>query len=201
MPIFCTCLFSLIKTQLYLYTIIKLLNLTIIIKTDGLNMNRIKHYLKEIILFIVVMTIFANIISLYKSSDLNSESLKLNSVTLLNNELYTFEDNKPILVHFWATWCPSCKLEAPNIEFISKHYNVITIAVNSGSSTEVNKYVQENDFTFKVVNDKDSSYASEFKISVFPTTFIYDKNRDLVFSEVGYTSTVGLYLRMLWAGI
>ena len=164
-------------------------------------MNRIKHYLKEIILFIVVMTIFANIISIYKSSDLNHKSLKLNSVTLLNNELYTFKDNKPILIHFWAIWCPTCKLEASNIEHISKYFNVITIAVNSGSSTEINKYLQENNFTFKVVNDEDSAYSSEFKISVFPTTFIYDKNKDLVFSEVGYTSTIGLYFRMWWAEI
>ena len=164
-------------------------------------MNRIKHYLKEIAIFIVVMTIFANIISLYKSSDLNSEALNLSSVTLMNNKLYSFKHDKPVLIHFWATWCPTCKLEASNIETISKQYNVVTIAVNSGSNREIKEYLGENGFTFNVVNDKESIYASEFNIAAYPTTFIYDKNRDLVFSEVGYTSTVGLYLRMWWAGI
>ena len=164
-------------------------------------MNRVKHYLKEIAIFIIVMTIFANIISIYKSSDLNAEALKLSSVTLMNNELYTFKNDRPILIHFWATWCPTCKLEASNIEYISKSYNVVTIAVNSGSNAEISKYLDENEFTFKVVNDQDSIYSSEFKIAAYPTTFIYDKNRDLVFSEVGYTSTIGLYLRMWWAGV
>jgi len=164
-------------------------------------MNRVKHYLKEIALFIVVMTIFANIISIYKSSDLNSESLKLSSVTLMNGELYILDKNRPLLIHFWATWCPTCKLEASNIELISKQYNVITIAVNSGSNREIQNYLDKNNFTFKVVNDENSIYASKFKIAAYPTTFIYDKNRDLSFSEVGYSSTIGLYLRMWWAGI
>ena len=164
-------------------------------------MNRLKHYLKEIAIFIVVMTIFANILSIYKSSDLNNEALTLNSITLMNNELYSFKEDKPILIHFWATWCPTCKLEAANIEMISKQYEVISVAVNSGSNKEIQNYLNENGFTFKIVNDQQSIYSSEFKIAAFPTTFIYDKNRNLVFSEVGYTSTIGLYFRMLWASL
>ena len=164
-------------------------------------MNRVKHYLKEITIFIIVMTILANIISIYKSSDLNNEALKLDAVTLMNNELYSFENDRPLLIHFWATWCPTCKLEASNIEIISKQYEVVTIAVNSGSNKDIKEYLDENNFTFKVVNDKNSIYSSEFKIAAYPTTFIYDKNRNLAFSEVGYTSTIGLYLRMWWAGI
>ncbi len=162
-------------------------------------MNRIKHYLKEIFFFILVMTIFANIISLYKSSDLNAEPLQINTLTLINNQEYIFEKNKPILIHFWATWCPTCKLEASNIELLSKYYNVLTIAVNSGNDEDIKKYLKENNLSFNVFNDEHSSYASKFKIAAFPTTFIYDKNRDLLFSEVGYTSTIGLFLRMWWA--
>jgi len=164
-------------------------------------MNRVKHYLKEIAIFIVVMSIFANIISIYKSSDLNSEALTLNSVTLMNNEIYSFKEDKPVLIHFWATWCPTCKLEASNIEMISKHYEVVSIAVNSGSNKEIQNYLNENGFNFKVVNDQHSIYSGEFNIAAFPTTFIYDKNKNLVFSEVGYTSTIGLYLRMWWASL
>lgn len=145
------------------------------------------------------MTIFANLISIYKSSDLNAETLQMNSLTLMNNQEYIFENNKPVLLHFWATWCPTCKLEASNIELISKYYNVVTVAVNSGKNKEINTYLKENNFSFNVVNDENSIYSNEFKIAVFPTTFIYDKNRDLAFSEVGYTSTIGLFLRMWWA--
>ena len=75
----------------------------------------------------------------------------------------------------------------------------LTIAVKSGSDYELHKYLNEHGYTFAVVNDKDASLSRNFKIAGYPTTFIYDKNAKLRFSEVGYTSTLGLYLRLLWA--
>lgn len=161
--------------------------------------SKLIHYLKEILLFVFVMTIFANGISLYKSSDLNATKLQLNEVTLINNKTYSFNHNKPVLIHFWATWCPTCKVEASNIEFVSKYYDIVTIAVNSGNKEKVIDYLLENNFSFNVLNDINSSYSQEFNVAAFPTTFIYNKNRELVFSEVGYTSTIGLMLRMWWA--
>lgn len=163
--------------------------------------SKLKHYAKELLYFFIVMTIFANAISLYKSQSLNNTPLKLNTVKLLNKQSYTIPHNKPILIHFWATWCPTCKLEASNIEFLSHHFEVLTIAVNSKSDADIQAYLDEHDYTFKVVNDKRNIIASESKIVGFPTTIIYDKNRNLVFSDVGYSTTFTLYLKMLWAGI
>jgi len=151
---------------------------------------KIKHYIKEVVLFVVVMTIFANIISFYKANNLIKQPLNIN---------YEFKSDKPILIHFWATWCPTCKLEASNIQQISQNYEVLTIAVNSGSNKDIKKYMDERGLTFKFINDADGYFAKKFNISAYPTTFIYDKHKNLVFSDVGYTSTIGLYLRMWWA--
>ena len=139
--------------------------------------NKIKHYIKEIIYFIVAMTLFANTISLYRSQDLTHKPLTIQKFKLTNNQNYKIPTNKPILLHFWATWCPTCKLEASNINYLNEH-----------------------NYTFRVVNDKNGKLSSKFHIAGFPTTFIYDKEHKLRFSEVGYTSILGLYLRMLWAG-
>ena len=158
---------------------------------------KLKYYIKEIAIFIVTITIFANLISLYKGSDLNKESLTNTTFTLIDNTSYKISKNKPILIHFWATWCPTCSLESSNIQKISKDYELITIAVKS-DSIEIKKYMQDNNLNFKVVNDVDGTLARKFKISAYPTTFIYNKNKELVFSEVGYTSTIGLWLRMFW---
>jgi thiol-disulfide isomerase/thioredoxin len=162
---------------------------------------KIKKYTKEIVGFIIVLTLIANIVSYYKSTSLNKNRLELTSVTLLNNTQYTISKEKPILIHFWATWCPICSIEASNIQYISEKFEVITIAVDSTSKKEIQNYLEKNNLDFKVVNDLDKQYAKKFNISVFPTTFIYDKNRNLVFSEVGYSSTFGLYLRMIWASL
>ncbi len=120
-------------------------------------------------------------------------------MTLLNNTQYSLPKDKIIMIHFWATWCPSCKLEASNIQKISEHYEVLTIAYKSGSDEEIKKYLKDNQLNYNVVNDNDGHITSKFDISVFPTTIIYDKNKNIVFSDVGYTSTLGLYLRMWWA--
>ena len=162
---------------------------------------KIKHYIKEILLFILVMGVFANIISLYKSQDLNNSTLALQTQKLIDASLYEVPNNKPLILHFWATWCPTCKAEADNIERLSHHYNVVTVAINSGTDYEIQKYLHKHDFTFKVINDKDSILAKKFNVHSFPVTFIYDKEKKLIFSEVGYTSSFGLWIRMLWASL
>ncbi len=162
---------------------------------------KLKKYLKEIITFIITITILANIISYYKSTSLNKDKLEFQNITLLDRKTYNIPANKPILIHFWATWCPICKIEASNIETLSKKFEVITIAVDSGTQDEIQSYLQEHNLSFKVIDDFGKHYASKYNISAYPTTFIYDKNRNLLFSEVGYTSTIGLYLRMIWASL
>ncbi len=161
--------------------------------------SKIKHYIKEIIFFFVLMTILANAISIYKSRDLSQAPLTVQSFTLIDDKKYKVPNDKPVLIHFWATWCPTCKLEASNINFLSKHFEVVTIAVKSGSDDALKKYLYEHNYTFKVVNDKNSILSSQFHIAGFPTTFIYDKNKKLLFSDVGYTTTLSLYIKMWWA--
>lgn len=141
------------------------------------------------------MIIASNLLSYYRSQDLNKEKLSFDSFKLIDNTEYIVQKDKPIIIHFWATWCPTCKIEASNIEKLSKDYEVITIAIQSPHN-DIIEYLKDNDLTFNVVEDFDGGYLDKFKVKVFPTTFIYDKDMVLKFSEVGYTSTAGLYSRM-----
>jgi len=150
---------------------------------------KIKHYLKEIILFTLLLIVATNLLSYYKSQSLNK-----------SDQTYFPQNNKPLVLHFWATWCPVCKAEASNINLLSKHYQVITVAVKSGTNKEIQNYLKEHHYSYKVVNDSSGEIAKKFHIAAFPTTFIYDKNHKLSSSEVGYTSTIGLFLRAWWAG-
>ncbi|WP_373069508.1 redoxin domain-containing protein [Sulfurimonas sp.] len=153
---------------------------------------KIKHYLKEISLFFLVMVVFANIFSFYRAINLNKQALDIN---------YSYNKSKPILIHIWATWCPTCHIEASNIQSISKDYQVLTFAVKSGSDEEIKQYMDDNNLNFNVINDYEGYYARNFNVSAYPTTFIYDKDQNLIFNEVGYTSTIGLRLRMWYASL
>ncbi len=163
--------------------------------------NKLKKYTKETILFFILIFIMSNAISLYRSTNLNKVPLELSKISLIENKYYTIDKTKPIMIHFWATWCPICKTEASNIQTISKNFQVISIATQSGNDNEIKKYQKENDVDFMVINDIDGSLSKKFNISVFPTTIIYDKNQKVAFSDVGYSSTWSLWLKMLWVNL
>jgi len=162
---------------------------------------KIKQWAKEIAITSILLIIAANAVSYFRSPDIQDKSLPLIKATLIDQKKFSSLEykNKPLLIHFWATWCPTCKLESSNVQTLSEHYNVLTIAVNSGTDIEISTYLKEHDLNYKVINDKEGTLAQQFSVQAYPTSFIYDINNKLIFSEVGYTSTWGLYLRMWWA--
>jgi len=156
----------------------------------------LKSILIESVKILVLMFILSNILSYIRKPELTSTHLPKIEAQLLDGSYFEIEEGKPLVIHYWATWCPTCKVEAPNIESVSKKYNVLTIAVSSGSDEKVKAYMQAHALTFKVLNDVDGTWAKKFKVEAYPTTFIYDAKGELLFSEVGYTTTAGLLGRL-----
>ena len=105
----------------------------------------------------------------------------------------------PIIIHFWGTWCPVCRTEASNIAAAARRYPVLTVAVNSGSSEDLRRWMDQRGLTYPVLNDPSGTLARRFGIDVYPTTFIYDDSRRLKFVESGYITTAGLLARMKMA--
>jgi len=155
-----------------------------------------RSIVKELLIGAVSIFILSNIISYIRKPELSSIQLPQVEVTLLDSRPYTLKTGKPLVIHFWATWCGVCKLEAQNIETLSKQYEVLTIAVNSGDNGKIKAYLEERGLSFRVLNDLDSTWAKQFNVEVFPTTFIYDGKGELRFTEVGYTTTAGLLARL-----
>ncbi len=151
---------------------------------------------KELLIAGVLLFSITTLISYLRTPTLSSNQLPLKTVILLDGSSYTLTKGKPLVLHFWATWCPTCRLESGNIETLSKHYNVLSIAVNSGSDTQLQAYMHEKSLHFNVLNDKDGKWSKQFNIEAFPTTFIYNSHGELSFTEVGYTTTAGLLARL-----
>jgi thiol-disulfide isomerase/thioredoxin len=104
---------------------------------------------------------------------------------------------KPLLLHFWASWCPVCELEQDSINAISKDFPVISIAMNSGGEREIKKYMSEQQLDFPTVVDEQAQIARQFGVRGVPTSFIINPDGQIESSEIGYTSETGLRFR-LW---
>lgn len=121
--------------------------------------------------------------------------------TLLNGQSASLNAlrGRPVLVHFWATWCPVCKLEQDNINAIAQDHQVFSIAMQSGVDQAVREHMTQNHLTFPVINDADGRLAQRWGIRGVPTSFILDATGHIRFVEVGYTTEAGLRLRLALA--
>lgn len=158
---------------------------------------KIKKILKEIVSTLLIVFVLSLVVNYFRSPKLDSNTLSPIEATLIDGLVWSSEEvKKPLVVHFWASWCRVCKLEASNIDALAKEANVITVAVNSGSDEEVKAFMRERGLSFKVINDKEGVLAQKFKIEAFPTTFIFDSNKQLSSTQTGYTTTAGLKARL-----
>ncbi len=156
-------------------------------------------WLVYIFLFLVVM-LAAN---WWKTKDAASGNLSEFSGQLINGTSFTIAEfaGEPMLFHFWATWCPICELEKGTIQSISQDYQVISIASWSEGETEVKTYMQDNQLTFPVMLDTSGELAKSFGVKGVPASFILDPNGEITFVESGYTTELGLRVRLWLSGL
>ncbi len=104
----------------------------------------------------------------------------------------------PLLLHFWASWCPYCNFEQGSITDLAKDSQVLTVAFQSGDRTEVIAFMEKKGIQkWPVISDEDGKLAQSYGVSAVPSTFIIDGKGKIRFKTAGLTSKWGLQLR-LW---
>jgi thiol-disulfide isomerase/thioredoxin len=106
---------------------------------------------------------------------------------------------KPVLVAFWATWCSVCKAEAGNLDDIARGAPFLGVAMQSGNTAEVTRYLAQHSRRIPSINDADGRLAANWKVAGVPTHFIIDGRGNIRFRVVGYASEWGLRARLWWA--
>jgi thiol-disulfide isomerase/thioredoxin len=98
---------------------------------------------------------------------------------------------KVVLINFWATWCPPCRKEMPALEALYQKLggeSFAVLAVNQWEDPDhVFAYTGDlNVFpTFPILFDPESSISEEYGVKGLPTSFLIDKQGQLVYRAVG----------------
>ena len=160
---------------------------------------RLRRFLKEVL---IVGVVFLSVRA-YQQRDLpDGQAPSLAGVSIEGQPLSLADyRGKPVLLHFWATWCGVCEVEAGNISEVAADLPVVSVVSNSGSRAQVRAYMGEHDLGWSTLEDPGSRVARRFGVTAFPTTFILDGEGRIRHVEVGYTTALGLRLRMWLAGL
>lgn len=112
--------------------------------------------------------------------------------------IHRLEDyrGKTIFLNFWATWCPPCKAEMPDIQKLYEKSStegedaVIVLGVaapnmgQEGSEEEIAAFMEEKGYTYPVLMDTEGELFNSYGIMSFPTTFMIDRDGNVF----GYVS-------------
>ncbi|MBR5635298.1 MAG: redoxin domain-containing protein [Pseudobutyrivibrio sp.] len=99
---------------------------------------------------------------------------------------------KIIFLNFWATWCPPCRAEMPDIQALYEEYqkmddpDVVILGVafpNYGKEQSVEgitQFLDENGYTYPVLMDTEASLVLPYYITAYPTTFMIDPDGNVL---------------------
>lgn len=104
----------------------------------------------------------------FKLQDLGGKTVKLSEFK-----------GRPVLLDFWATWCPPCRASIPEIEKLHKSYSskglvVLAISLDQGGWDSVKDFVTESGITYTVLKGTDD-VASKYHVRTIPMLVIVDK--------------------------
>ena len=124
--------------------------------------------------------------STVKSSDaakIAALGFKLKNLNGAEVSLSDFKGKK-VFLNFWASWCPPCKAEMPDIEKLygqTKDSDLIILAVNMGEDKSIAKsFIDDHKYSFTVLLDLDQSVASKYNIAAIPTSFFINKEGNII---------------------
>lgn len=104
----------------------------------------------------------------FQLSDLSGNEVKLSDYL-----------GKKVMVNFWTTWCPPCRLEMPAMQAVYDRGVVQILAVNvtgaESSLEKIRSFADDHSLTFPILLDRKMDVAKMYRIRPIPTTFFIDE--------------------------
>ena len=112
----------------------------------------------------------------------NAPLFKIKTMSGTIVDTNALKGEKPIAIIFWATWCPECKKEIPQINALHEQFKtkgLEILAMNVGindSEARVKKYIEKYKLSYPVAFDKGAKITKQFNVQGTPTVIILDQN-------------------------
>jgi peroxiredoxin len=94
---------------------------------------------------------------------------------------------KVVLVNFWATWCPPCRKEMPDLDAIYgelRDKGLVILAISDEDRTKVASFVAEHKVSYPVLLDPGRRVNDLFVVRGIPKSFVYDRSGHLVAESI-----------------
>jgi peroxiredoxin len=111
------------------------------------------------------------------------------TLTELGGITWTLKEQrgKVVVLNFWATWCPPCRKEMPDLESLYhqfKDQGLLILAISDEDAGKVAPFVAEQKVTYPILLDPGRKVHELFQIEGIPKTFVYDRNGKLVAQSI-----------------
>ncbi|MGH9428969.1 MAG: peroxiredoxin family protein [Terriglobia bacterium] len=98
---------------------------------------------------------------------------------------------KVVLINFWATWCPPCRLEMPTMQQIYTEYKgkgleILAINIEPDAKEEIQDFIKELRLTFPVLLDPDMKVTRKYRLIGLPVSMLIDRQGIIRSKEIGY---------------
>lgn len=133
--------------------------------------------------------------------DFTLKTLEGNTVRLSD-----FRGKKVVLINFWATWCPPCRLEMPTMqqiytEYRDKGFEILAVNIEVDARKEISDFVKELRLTFPILLDPDMKITRKFHIIGLPVSVLIDRQGVVRAKEIGYHDWTSRVSRKLVEGL
>ena len=94
---------------------------------------------------------------------------------------------KVVLVNFWATWCPPCRKELPDLQALYSRFQAqgfLILAISDEGVAKVKPFVEDRNLTYPVLLDPGRKVNQLFEVQGIPKSFVYDRDGKLVAESI-----------------
>ncbi len=94
---------------------------------------------------------------------------------------------KVVLVNFWATWCPPCRKEMPDLQALYDTYKdqgFVVLSISDEEAAKVSPFITERNISYPVLLDPGRKVNDAFVVDGIPKSFVYDREGKLVAQSI-----------------